>query len=171
MSIIREARNLVTESTVINCFKVAGFNYQGFLPNDPNKATAYEDSDEETANFNNYAVDNNDQIPGWEDSLSKGNFTEYASCDVKLSTCDSEQKENEESESNEDDKETDIELNKVTFQKTVYSLNTSKNWLMMMFLWREKISTKNFGKPKQSTNQGFLSKVPISMYVLSFKKK
>lgn len=52
------------------------------------------------------------------------------SCDVQLSTCDSEQKENEDSESSEDDEEAEIEFKKVTFQEAVCSLNTLKNYFL-----------------------------------------
>ena len=83
------------ETIAGNCFKAAEFTCQRFLPYVPNKVSAYKDSDEEAVIYNNYTVDNNDQMPGWEDVPSSGNFTECVSCDVKLSTCDSEQKENE----------------------------------------------------------------------------
>ena len=53
MSFIRQAGNLVPESTVINCFKAARFNGQGLLQNFPNEANDYEDRDEKTAIYNN----------------------------------------------------------------------------------------------------------------------
>lgn len=167
MSFVRQAWNSVAETTVKNCFNAAGFNYQGSLPNDPNEASAYKDSDTETVIYN-YPVDNEDQMPGWEDVPSNGNFTEYVSCDVQLSTCDSDRKENEDSESSEDDEETEIELKRVTFQEAACSLNTLKNFFLshevddvvltkLEYIDKElwKVKTK---PQKQSTIKDFLSK-------------
>lgn len=124
MSFVRQAWNSVTESTVINCFSKAGFNCPGILRNLPNEASAYEDSDEETVIYDD------DEMPEWEDVPSYGNFTEYVSCDVELSTCDTEQKKNEDSESSEDDEETETEFKKVTFLEAVSSLNTLKSYFL-----------------------------------------
>ena len=90
------------------------------------KQSAYEDSDEEAVIYNNYAADNDNQMSGWEDVPTNGNFTEYASCDVILSICDSEQKENVDSENSENDEETENAFKKETFQEAVYSLNILK---------------------------------------------
>ena len=98
----------MAEATVANCFKAARFNCQGFLPNVPNEASSYEDSDKGTVIYNNYAVDNDDQMSGWGDVPNNGNFTEYVSCYVELRTCD-KQKENVDTKSSEDDEGTEIE--------------------------------------------------------------
>ena len=120
MSFVRQAWNSVEETSC-----------HGFVPNIPSEASAYEDSDEETVIYNNYTMDNDDQIPGWEDVPSNGSFTEYVSCDVELSTCNSEQKKNEDSKSSADDEETEIELKKVTFEEAVCSLNILNNFFFV----------------------------------------
>ena len=112
MSFVRQAWNSVEETSC-----------HGFVPNIPSEASAYEDSDEETVIYNNYVMVKDHQMPGWEDVPSNGSFTEYVSCDVELSTCNSEQKKNEDSKSSADDEETEIELKKVTFHEAVCSLN------------------------------------------------
>ena len=70
-------------------------------------------------------MNSDDQMPGWEDVPRNGNFTEYVPCNVELSTCDSEQKENEDSENSEDDEVTEIELKLVCcgHHKTFFNIN------------------------------------------------
>ena len=65
----------MAETTVVNCFKTAGFNCQGSLPNVANEARAYKDSNEETVIYNNYAMNSDEQMHGWEDVTSNRNFT------------------------------------------------------------------------------------------------
>ena len=104
------------------CTKVA----KNFFITILNETNANEDNDEETVIYKIYTLDNNDQMHGWEDVLSNGNFTECVSWDAELSTCDSEEKKNEDSESSEDDEEMEIKLKKVTLEEAVCYLNLKK---------------------------------------------
>ena len=130
MSFVRQTWDSVEEITIANYFKAADFSCQDFEPKIPSEAGAYENNDEDIVIYKNYAMDNDDQIPGWEDISSNGSLTDYVSCDVELCTCESEQKEYADSESSEDDEETEIELKEVTFQEAVCRLNTLKNFIL-----------------------------------------